>query len=926
MPLKRCATIGDLLPSRKQDFGSSSDAAATAANATHSSNDNANNNNHNNRYTAPGDDDDEDDDDDDAKSVKSVKSARSTKSVKSVKSVKSTRSGKRAWSESGGIGRSYQRSQSQLQLQSQARTHHEGGGARGGRGGSEGTQVAQDEVMAMAPCATGKAIEGAESKLQIWLDELSLQHQQFLDSLRRTVITEFQEQTQYLQKQNQGREPGNLVPEKSIAESEADQSETGSVLPGSLAVRTVGAGFLQNPPNMRPSRSKKSTGVCSSKSGSLAVSNNWFDTVPRLPEKTSTIDTAFIAASEYSEYSETEFKVPLTREDRVQHSTRMKQKGHLCKVFGLPQDAADSHLITAADMHVALEERVGNNESLEYLDDFIEDVKGFGWSRITPRASISRPPTFKSAAGPGCVPLMRLVDFLVDLGLPGRSNRQFRSPPFWDLVAALQMQTVEDVVSGAVPRLTPKRSRTIDIPVRRNTIMRRLNWFVSAIVCLNVFLLGLSSDFEPEHVGWLCFEAFCSLVFLAEAAIKIGVDGCRKYFLGDAWRWNVSDFLIAVLSSIEVTIDAAFHGDHVSKPLRTAVIFRTLRLARIIRVMKLVRSPFLRDLANMLVGLVIGIPSLITVLLLLLLAVMLVGVICRLTLGPVPDQDWMAICGSGDRLALDSDAGDESECAAHILYGEEFFSSVRNSMFTVFRWMLGDFTTSGGRNMVVAFSVGYGAQFQVMFSSWMIIVTFGLFNIITAVFVENTLSGLKHNDMKRKQMRNYERKFVHQKLTQLLTKAVELHKARSFGKRSARSGLPQLQNSVIYHPDNVAQIQLDEPFFLAMMDNEDIKTIMADLDIEMINYESLFSTADINGAGHITLEELVAALLIVRGEAQKSDLMASWLSARGLHQKFDQLLASIGQKGCPSNDADDDIQSVATCSGSPRYTSRLSTM
>lgn len=44
--------------------------------------------------------------------------------------------------------------------------------------------------------------------------------------------------------------------------------------------------------------------------------------------------------------------------------------------------------------------------------------------------------------------------------------------------------------------------------------------------------------------------------------------------------------------------------------------------------------------------------------------------------------------------------------------------------------------------MIVAFSYGYGGFFETVFVGWMIIVIFGLFNIITAIFVDTTTSGL----------------------------------------------------------------------------------------------------------------------------------------------------------------------------------------
>lgn len=39
------------------------------------------------------------------------------------------------------------------------------------------------------------------------------------------------------------------------------------------------------------------------------------------------------------------------------------------------------------------------------------------------------------------------------------------------------------------------------------------------------------------------------------------------------------------------------------------------------------------------------------------------------------------------------------------------------------------------------------AEVEVVFVTFMIVVIFGLFNIITAIFVDSTTTGLKHNDI-----------------------------------------------------------------------------------------------------------------------------------------------------------------------------------
>ena len=61
---------------------------------------------------------------------------------------------------------------------------------------------------------------------------------------------------------------------------------------------------------------------------------------------------------------------------------------------------------------------------------------------------------------------------------------------------------------------------------------------------------------------------------------------------------------------------------------------------------------------------------------------------------------------------------------------------------------------------------GFGLRFIICYALGMVSVIFGLFNVVTALFVESTLSALKYNELQRKKARQYETRWVQQKLEQ----------------------------------------------------------------------------------------------------------------------------------------------------------------
>jgi len=244
--------------------------------------------------------------------------------------------------------------------------------------------------------------------------------------------------------------------------------------------------------------------------------------------------------------------------------------------------------------------------------------------------------------------------------------------------------------------------------------------------------------------------------------------------------------------------------------------------------------------------------------------------------------DMISECGPPDDLI---DVNDP-KCKIHYMYGEEFFGTLEKAMFTSFRFMIGDYSTRNGKSIIVAFSAGFGLGFDVIFVSWMIVVLFGLFNIITAIFVDSTISGLKHNDIKRKYARQYENRYVQNKLRVLVDRVETLYTRHFVNKgrqlRSARTSLLAVTGAG-------GQVAMSEDAFQFIMGDGQIRELLADLDISIYDPRSLFDTFDPDGNGVVTCPELVQAVMKLRGEPQKNDIVASWISLKSLHDKFDEM-------------------------------------
>ncbi|CAK9053157.1 unnamed protein product [Durusdinium trenchii] len=174
------------------------------------------------------------------------------------------------------------------------------------------------------------------------------------------------------------------------------------------------------------------------------------------------------------------------------------------------------------------------------------------------------------------------------------------------------------------------------------------------------------------------------------------------------------------------------------------------------------------------------------------------------------------------------------DCKLHYMYGLEFCASVVGCMFSIFRCMISECTTKGGRSLTMIFSDGIGLEFDMFYAVSMVVVLFGLFNIITAIFVEATLNGLKENEVQRKYAKAYESNYMTEQLAKLvMTVSTQVQKLRS---RTSLPGLQFSNRSVGNRQENALQdgeIYLSEEEFNQLVRHPDVRLILNDLDVSV---------------------------------------------------------------------------------------------
>jgi len=522
---------------------------------------------------------------------------------------------------------------------------------------------------------------------------------------------------------------------------------------------------------------------------------------------------------------------------------------------------------------------------------------------------------------PGKIGFKLLVELILDDDLPRHVQPHMREDVEWFCKALLAV-TVDEVIDNAT-NIHGHDLQDDDDASQRGffhapTPVAVIRAIVPVTVLMSIACLGLSLDFLPGSILWLVMEVIFTAIFVTEVVVKMASFGPRGYFCGKERRWNTLDFIVTALSVMDVCISfyLLLRESVSGTAAQVLPLLRALRISRVFRLPKILRIRFLKNFTNMLTGFMLGLPALFGVIVLFCVVLFVLGLAFRIMWGPEDGQDLIGQCGLGDEYLEDGNRTEYCDRYVHYMYGEEFFGTVWVSMFTTFRFMLGDYQSKDGVSLAIVFGEGYGSSFHLLFGVGMICCVFGLFNIVTAIFVDSTISGLKHNDIMRKYAQQYEGRYVKAKLMALIHRVaaimaeknqmsrrvsrVETIPSGTTTGRFAAAERTSISRFDPEHPDCLEAIQklvIAYDDFCEIMEDAHVRALLRDLDVEMYNPQSFFETFDVDDTGVITITAMVQNIIRLRGDVRKNDMIASLVAVRALGKRFDALTLAMGKGG-----------------------------
>merc|ERR1712137_831643 len=174
--------------------------------------------------------------------------------------------------------------------------------------------------------------------------------------------------------------------------------------------------------------------------------------------------------------------------------------------------------------------------------------------------------------------------------------------------------------------------------------------------------------------------------------------------------------------------------------------------------------------------------------------------------------------------------------------GEEVkvaFSTLGRALFTVFRCLIGDCATTQGKPLVLMMTTAYGWTFGLGYTVVMMLVTFGLFNLIMAIYLENTLACAKsHDESVRGQKKEALRVAVSTK--ELLKKICAAQRAVDANVHLHGDELSKLLRETNEEDLNNVDIHITRDTFLLVVQDPKVQALLDDMDIQPEGRARLF--------------------------------------------------------------------------------------
>jgi len=376
---------------------------------------------------------------------------------------------------------------------------------------------------------------------------------------------------------------------------------------------------------------------------------------------------------------------------------------------------------------------------------------------------------------------------------------------------------------------------------------------MSVIILLNAAFIGISLDSKEDGTNLLQnVDITFSCIFVVELVVKCCLHGIWNHFCGRDKCSNAFDASLILCDAIQVVLGLTKND---SAGIPAASLFRVIRLVRLTRLIRLVRTNSFKDLLSMIGGMVSGASTLFWAGILFSLMVYVMALVCR------------ELFGGRDDVGVE-------------LSVYKNFNNVPRAMFTLFKCSFGDCG-----NTPEHISEAYGGLYALGYCIAVFMVTIGLFNIISAIFVDSTMSAQADIAAVTAQSR--------------LDDEERWAGSVSIVVKELLDATPQKEDishlDLLKDLDKVIAVSFDRSTIELVVQSDKVSEALDALDIDVNDHKRLSDILDPDHSGAISVLELVEGLRRLRGTPRRSDVVTVDLMVRSLQENVSYIHEKLGE-------------------------------
>lgn len=392
------------------------------------------------------------------------------------------------------------------------------------------------------------------------------------------------------------------------------------------------------------------------------------------------------------------------------------------------------------------------------------------------------------------------------------------------------------------------------------------------VIVANIAVIGLADD-NANNPSIFAIDIVISLIFLPEVGAKFNLLGCRKYWapLGSfdtvIVATDVAQFFLKV-GYPTVAENVTENGGN------SATALRVLRLVRLTRVIKIFRFVFLEDLISMINGMWSGMPTLSCSIALFGTAILIVSFVLRQALGHMEDD---------------------------VIY--KHFGTMSYSTITVFRCSFGDCSTYQGVPLIDVLGREYGAPLGILACLSVFFVTIGLFNVISAIFVDAMVNDTTAQKIAESEARLQNDSLFSSRMKIFLDNVVEVHRDHLLDVSSKtaktildRSGfdLTEIDDlSSISNPEDLMKVAVTSHDIQAAVTHKGVRKALSQLDIHQGDWPVLADILDPQNDNFVPIIQIVEGISRLRGPPRRSDIVTVDLMVRDIQLNIGKLMTEV---------------------------------